>query len=88
MTITAIARRVRDERQCCYIRYRSGAKGEPKQYDVRDAFGGNRRGWTLLDLMTAGAIMAVHDGLREDLRPKLDTIPLAQLVDFCWRAVA
>lgn len=88
MTITEIARRVRADKTCCYIRLRSGGKGEPKQYDMREAFGGNRRGWTLLDLMTASAILTVHDGVSDDWRSKMDTMPLRTLVDFCWRAVA
>lgn len=88
MTITQIARRVRDTHSACLIRYRSGEMGEAKEYDTRDLFGGNRRGWTVIDSMTAGAICAVYDGAREDLRPKLDTIPLRTLIDFCWRMVA
>lgn len=88
MTITAICQSILSERSARLVRYRSGGKGEPKEYDTRDLFGGNRRGWTLLDMTTANAIMTVHRGLREDLRVKLDTIPLRQLVDFCWRAVA
>ena len=89
MTITEIARRVKAEHQACYVRYRSGENGEPKQYDTRPMFSGKRLPyWTLIDTQIAAAILAVHRGLREDLRPNLDTIPLAKLVDFCWRMAA
>ena len=89
MTITEIARRVKAEHQACYVRYRSGENGEPKQYDTRPMFSGKRLPyWTLIDLQFASAIMDVYHGISADLRPKLDTIPLAKVVDFCWRMVA
>jgi len=79
---------VRDTHSARYIRYRSGGKGEPKNYDTRELFGGNRRGLSLIDGMTASAICAVYDGASADLKPKLDTIPFRQLIDFCWKMVA
>lgn len=88
MTITQIASQVLADHSAVQIRYRSGAKGEPKEYDCKPLFTGSHRGWIVLDAMTANAIMTVHRSLREDLRYKMDIFPLKQLVDFCWRMVA
>lgn len=88
MTITQIARHIEAQQRPFYVRQIKGVAGEPKQYDITTVNGFQRRSWTLLDATTAAAIMAVHRGLREDLRPKMDTIPLVQLVAFCWRVAA
>ena len=88
MTITQIARHIEAQQRPFYVRQIKGVAGEPKQYDITAVNGFQRRGWTLIDMQIAAAIMAVHRGLRDDLRPKLDTIPLAQLVSFCWRVAA
>lgn len=79
---------VKRDKQAVQIRYRSGGKGEAKQYDLKQLFTGKSRGWTVFDLMTANAVMAVYNGANEEMRPKLDTIPLNSLISFCWRMVA
>jgi len=88
MTITAIAKQVVQERSAVQVRFRSGGKGEAKQYDCKPLFTGRKRGWVLVDMQTANAILTVYEGLREDLRARVDTVPMGQLVEFCWKAVA
>ncbi len=88
MTISQIAQQVTTEKSAVQIRFRDGGKGEAKQYNCKPLFSGSRRGWTVLDTTTSGAIMAVYKGLRDDLKPSFDTIPLSRLIDFCWRMVA
>ena len=88
MTITAIAKQVTAEKSATQVRFRTGGKGEVKEYDCKPLFTGRNKGWVLLDLTTAGAIMAVYNALSESKRPSMDTIPLTKLVDFCWRMVA
>lgn len=88
MTITQIAQQVVSDRSAVQIRYRAGSKGEPKQYDCKPIFTGRSKGWIVFDLTTAGAVMAVHNGLRDDLRAKLDIVPLSQVISFCWKMAA
>lgn len=89
MTITEIATKVVAEHSAVLIRLRSGGKGEVKQYDCKPMFTGRKHGWIALDAMTAQAIMAVRNALKNpDQVAKFDTIPLMRLVDFCWRMVA
>lgn len=88
MTITQIAQQVLAEHSAVYVRYRSGGHGEPKEYDSKPLFMGSRKGWTVLDATTAAAIMVVFRGLKPELQAKVDTIPLARLVEFCWRVAA
>lgn len=88
MTITTICKRVLTDRSALQVRLHSTPKGEAKQYDCKPAWLGRQRGWVILDTTTAAAIMAVHDALKPELRAKLDTLPLGQLVGFCWRVAA
>lgn len=92
MTITQIAQQVLEEHSAVQIRLPPGIKQikcAPKEYDWKPLFCGSRRGWTVLDATTANAIMTVYRGIQsDDLRSKFDTIPLVQLIGFCWRMVA
>jgi len=88
MTITDIAKQVVQERSAVQVRFRSGGKGEVREYDMKPLFTGRKRGWVLVDMQTANAILTVYEGLREDLRARVDTVPMGQLVEFCWKAVA
>lgn len=93
MTISQIARTVKDQRQAHLIRYRTDSVKEcgTAQYDAKPYGTGSKRGWTLIDLTTASAIVAVHDALTKSQKPenlaKFDNIPLGRLVDFCWKHV-
>jgi hypothetical protein len=63
-------------------------KGQPWQYDVKDAFTGNKKkGWFYFDAFTASAMKAVHDALSPENQAKFDTINLPTLVDFTWKHV-
>lgn len=82
MTITQIAK---DVLQNGAALIRSRGIGE---YDVKPLFTGNKRGWTILDATTANAIVTVREALKDNPNvAKFDSIPLRQLVDFCWRHV-
>jgi len=55
-------------------------------------YGANRRR-ILVDKLTANALLACHEALREDLRPKFERMisgspeQLRRVVDFCWKHV-
>lgn len=58
------------------------------EYDVKPLFTGNKRGWTILDATTAQAIVTVREALKDNPNvEKFDSIPLRELVAFCWRHV-
>jgi hypothetical protein len=41
-----------------------------------------------MDVMTASAMVAVHDALSPANQERFDAIPLPRLVDFCWKQVS
>lgn len=47
-------------------------KGKEGQYDVKDFFSGNKRGWIALDAFSASAILAVHKALKDELKPHFE----------------
>jgi hypothetical protein len=69
MTTIQLAMKVVEERQAHLFRYRQG------QMQARPHGSGSKRGWTLLDLFTASAIVAVADAVNEKNRAKLDSLP-------------
>ena len=89
MTASQLIKHV-SENGCVLIRPRKGEriKGEPWQYDVKDAFGGNKRGWTYLDTTTVSALEAVYNALNEKHKEKFDRLFITTLVDFAWKHVS
>jgi len=90
MKISEITRQVVTEHSAVRIRYRKQAHvpGQPIEYDVKDMFGGNNRGWVLLDATTANAMNTIYNALeKEETRSKWDTIPVQKLVDFTWKNI-
>lgn len=73
MTAIELARMVTTTRTAHLFRpKREGALG----YDAREYHvGGNKRGWVLLDLFSASAIVAVYDALNEANRARYATMP-------------
>lgn len=62
-------------------------KGEPKEYDIKPLFTGNKRGWVVLDLTTANAMNTVYNALSEENQRKWDNIHVVRLVEFTWEHV-
>ncbi len=89
MTISEIVKNSH-ESGAVLIRYRANSHKETgtAQYDCKPLFTGSKKGWTMLDITTAGAMLAVYNALRPELQAKYDNIPLGRLVDFCWKQVA
>ena len=87
MTISAIAHMAtQDGPQLIRVRERN-AETKVIEYDCKPMFTGSKRGWVMLDSFTASAIVAVHNALNDQQRPKLDTIRLPRLLDFVWKSV-
>ena len=63
-------------------------KGEPKQYDVKPLFTGNKKGWVMLDHFTASAMQTVYDALKPENQSKWDNIPVWKLIDLTWDNVS
>jgi hypothetical protein len=83
MKITQIAQDVVKNKTAVLIRLR-----EHGEYDVKPMFTGSKRGWVVLDAMTAQAIVKVREALKDSPKvDKFDFLPLRTLVDFCWKHV-
>jgi hypothetical protein len=66
------------------IRARQGGKG---QYDCKPCVG-SKRGWSILDGLTACAIMAVYNALNPEMQVKAHTRRITTLADFALSRVA
>jgi hypothetical protein len=62
-------------------------KGQPWEYDVKEAFTGKKTGWIYLDAFTKSAMLTVYNALPPDRQKIYDTIPFMRLVDFTWKVV-
>jgi len=88
MTISDAARMTRDKATAHLVRYRSDSvQSGTAQYDVKEYGQGTKRGWVMLDIFTASAIVAVYDVLNDIGRAKLQNLPLKVLAAFCLRHV-
>jgi hypothetical protein len=88
MTITMIIQKVlEDGVQLVRAKKVEKVKGEPWQYDIKDAFTGKKKSWFYFDSFTASAMLAVYNALSEENKAKFDLIPLPKLVDFTWKHV-
>lgn len=80
-----IAREVTSSCGARLVRERKDAPGE---YDSKPYFSGNKRKWLLLDLFTASAIVAVHDGLNEANRAKFAGMGIGRMADVAFKLLA
>jgi hypothetical protein len=62
-------------------------KDAPDQFDVKEAFTGNKRGWFYMDAFTASAIVNVYKALNETNRAKYAALPLPKLITVTWKLV-
>ena len=69
------------------IRQRERGEDKVYQYDVKPLFTGSKRGWVVLDAVTASMLRTVYCALRDDLKPSFDRIQLHKLIDFGWKHV-
>lgn len=83
MNAVEVARLVRDSGSAHQIRPRKDGQG----YDCKPIFTGKSRGWTFVDIMTAGAIMAVYEALSEPNRAKLEALPIDKAARICFKFV-
>lgn len=88
MLISEVIKKVTDEHQAVLIRLRKGhVKGQPYEYDVKELFTGNKKGWVVLDGFTASAMLAIYNGLKPENQDKFNLISLPKLIDFTWKHV-
>ena len=89
MTISQIVKQS-PETGAVLIRYRANSHRETgtAEYDCKPLFTGSKRGWTVLDITTARAMLAVYEALKPESQAKFDNIPLGKLIDFVWKQVA
>lgn len=59
-------------------------KGTPWNYDIKDAFTGQRRQWVYLDQFTKSAMRTVYNALSNDMKKKYDNIHIIKLINFTW----
>lgn len=89
MIASEIIKQVVETSGALMIRNRKEAhiRGEDWQYDVKPLFSGSKKGWTIMDLFTAGAVLSIYNALSEEHRTKFNKIHLTKLIDFTWRHV-
>jgi len=63
-------------------------KGQPIDYDVKEAFTGKKKGWCYLDAFTKSAMRQVYNALKPDKQAIYDNIPITRLIDFTWEVVS
>ena len=88
MTTIEAARHV-VENGCSLMRPR---KDTPHQWDVKEAFGGKKRGWFYMDAFTASMLVGVYNALNgtptmsaEAMREKFNRLPLMALINLGWK---
>lgn len=62
------------------------AEGAPIQYDVKP-YEGAKRGWVLLDGMTAQAVTLVYNALDQARREKFDRMSADRALSVVWKCV-
>lgn len=82
MTTIALAQLVLDTKTCHVFR-RSLRPGV--QWDAKPYFTGSKRGWIMLDLFTASAIVAVAKSLNPTNRARLDKMHPVNAAHVCLR---
>ena len=71
------------------MRYRKKeyVKGQPIQYDVKEAFTGNKKGWVYIDAFTASAVSQIFKAINEKNQFKFNCLPIQTIIDFTWKHV-
>ncbi|MCK9431585.1 MAG: hypothetical protein M0R00_01340 [Candidatus Omnitrophica bacterium] len=64
------------------------AKGEPWQYDVKEAFTGSKKGFVYLDAFTKNAMRTVYNAMKDEQKAIYDNIHIKRLIDFTWKCVS
>lgn len=82
MNTIDLAKRVVETGTAHLWRYREGAL-QARPWGT----GGRKRGWSLLDLFSAGAIKAVAEALNETNRAKLASLPPSKAALLCFKFV-
>jgi len=82
MKLIDVCNKVVAEKTAALIRPKLGVNHE---YDVKEMFGGKKKGWVLLDLFTASAISKVAAALNETNRAKLNTLPPLRVSSICFQ---
>lgn len=85
MTNIQAAQTVVETKSCHLIRERKDAPG---QYDLKEAFTGNKRGWFYLDLFSASAITKVYEALNDDNKSKFAALPVERMARVAFRLVS
>lgn len=88
MKITQIIKDIVDTKSACMIRERKGehVKGSDYEYDVKPLLTGNKRkGWMILDLTTANAMLTVYNAIKPENQAKFNQLHVLRLVDFTWK---
>ena len=62
-------------------------KGQPWEYDVKEAFTGSKKGFVYLDSFTKSAMRQVYAAMKEETKKTYDTIHISRLIDFTWKMV-
>ena len=90
MITSQIIKQVVETKGCVLIRPRKEdhVKGNPWQYDIKEPFQGNKKGWTLVDLFTASAMLKVYEALKDENKGKFDRLHINTLVDFTWEHIS
>ena len=84
MTIYEIAKQAVETSTAQKLRHREG-----NQYDCQvDMWAGNNRHWTLLDIMTASAIVQIYENIKPENQVKYMNLPLPKMIDLTWKLVA
>lgn len=90
MITSQIIKQIVDTKGCVLIRPRKEEhqKGSAWQYDIKEPFQGNKKGWTLVDLFTASAMLKVFEALKDENKVKFDRLHINTLVDFTWKHIS
>ena len=91
MRTSEIIKQVIETKGCVLIRPRKEEhlNNTPWQYDLKEPFQGNKKGWTLLDLFTASAMLKIYDALeKEENKARFDRLHINKLVDFTWKHIS
>ena len=84
MTIYEIAKQAQEQGTAQSFRHREG-----NQYDCKDdMFQGHSRKWTLLDITTASAIIAVYENITPTNQTKYMLLPLGKLINITWKLIS
>lgn len=85
MTGIEVARSVVETKQAHLFRLRSDAQVAPYHYDARPYGAGAKRGWIVLDLYSASAIVKVWENINVYNREKFSKIFLTKMAEIAFQ---